>query len=265
MLIAIGAMTAMLGVLLNLLLGLSRVALAMGRRGDLPARLAHVTVAVLIVGMAIAALAGPPYVGRALSQVLRELGSEGMRLVYSDEIVPARLTVAREPAARSGPELLDELLAPHGLAARRVGPDTYAIVRAIAPSPGPGTVGEATAASEPAEAESFAAGDARMDALIDYIDSRLAAPVVLADLARAARVSVRTLNELCRRHHGVTPMELLRNRRLDAVRARLRLQPEMSVTETALALGFGHPGRFSQYYFERFGELPSQTQAKRAS
>src|SRR5690606_13476539 len=31
-----GAMTAMLGVLLNLILGLSRVVLAMGRRGDLP-------------------------------------------------------------------------------------------------------------------------------------------------------------------------------------------------------------------------------------
>jgi AraC-like DNA-binding protein len=124
---------------------------------------------------------------------------------------------------------------------------------------------EAAPASEPADAEPFAAGDARIDALMDYIDARLAAPVVLADLARAARVSVRTLNELCRRHHGVTPMELLRNRRLDAVRTRLRLQPELSVTETALAMGFGHPGRFSQYYFERFGELPSQTQAKRGN
>lgn len=36
-LVALGAMTAMLGVLLNLILGLSRVALAMGRRRDLPA------------------------------------------------------------------------------------------------------------------------------------------------------------------------------------------------------------------------------------
>ncbi len=40
--LAVGAMTAMLGVLLNLLLGLSRVLLAMGRRGDLPRRLAVV-------------------------------------------------------------------------------------------------------------------------------------------------------------------------------------------------------------------------------
>ena len=34
--VAVGAITAMLGVLLNLILGLSRVVMAMGRRGDLP-------------------------------------------------------------------------------------------------------------------------------------------------------------------------------------------------------------------------------------
>ena len=39
--VKVGAVTAMLGVLLNLVLGLSRVWLAMGRRGDMPARLAH--------------------------------------------------------------------------------------------------------------------------------------------------------------------------------------------------------------------------------
>lgn len=38
--VAVGAVTAMLGVLLNLILGLSRVWLAMGRRGDMPERLA---------------------------------------------------------------------------------------------------------------------------------------------------------------------------------------------------------------------------------
>jgi APA family basic amino acid/polyamine antiporter len=60
-LIAVGAITAMLGVLLNLVLGLSRVALAMARRGDLPGGLAAVSGdsprrAVLFVGLGIAAL-----------------------------------------------------------------------------------------------------------------------------------------------------------------------------------------------------------------
>ncbi|HEX2254438.1 MAG TPA: APC family permease [Thermoanaerobaculia bacterium] len=63
-LVAAGALTAMLGVLLNLLLGLSRVLLAMGRRGDAPAALARVDEsastprrAVWVVGFAVAALA----------------------------------------------------------------------------------------------------------------------------------------------------------------------------------------------------------------
>jgi len=61
--IAIGAMTAMLGVLLNLILGLSRVLLAMGRRGDMPgcftdvSRSGSPTAAILAVGVAIGGLA----------------------------------------------------------------------------------------------------------------------------------------------------------------------------------------------------------------
>lgn len=62
-LVAVGAVLAMLGVLLNLVLGLSRVALAMGRRGDLPSQLAKLdargespTVAVVVVGVLIAAM-----------------------------------------------------------------------------------------------------------------------------------------------------------------------------------------------------------------
>jgi APA family basic amino acid/polyamine antiporter len=61
--VSVGAITAMLGVLLNLILGLSRVALAMGRRGDLPPLFARLDrsgstpfVAVVFVGAVIAAL-----------------------------------------------------------------------------------------------------------------------------------------------------------------------------------------------------------------
>jgi APA family basic amino acid/polyamine antiporter len=56
-LVAIGAMTAMLGVLLNLELGLSRVLLAMGRRSDMPRPAANLSVAVVVTGIGIAALA----------------------------------------------------------------------------------------------------------------------------------------------------------------------------------------------------------------
>lgn len=62
-LVAVGAVTAMLGVLLNLVLGLSRVVLAMARRGDLPGKFAEIDAsgatprpAVIVVGAIIAGL-----------------------------------------------------------------------------------------------------------------------------------------------------------------------------------------------------------------
>ena len=60
--VALGAITAMLGVALNLILGLSRMALAMGRRRDMPSALARIDaggsprIAIVAVGIAIAAL-----------------------------------------------------------------------------------------------------------------------------------------------------------------------------------------------------------------
>lgn len=60
--VTVGAITAMLGVLLNLVLGLSRVWLAMGRRGDMPATLAGLsrrgqpTAAILLSGLLVAAV-----------------------------------------------------------------------------------------------------------------------------------------------------------------------------------------------------------------
>ena len=61
--VAVGAVTAMLGVLLNLILGLSRVVLAMGRQGDLPPLFGRLnshgsspSAAVVGVGLAVAGL-----------------------------------------------------------------------------------------------------------------------------------------------------------------------------------------------------------------
>lgn len=60
--VVVGAVTAMLGVLLNLILGLSRVLFAMGRRGDMPPAVGVLseqrepTRAILAIGMFIAAL-----------------------------------------------------------------------------------------------------------------------------------------------------------------------------------------------------------------
>ncbi|WP_395065513.1 AraC family transcriptional regulator [Paraburkholderia silvatlantica] len=98
----------------------------------------------------------------------------------------------------------------------------------------------------------------------NIIADRLGAPWSLNDLAEAAGVSPRVLQIACLRERNTTPIDLLRNMRLDAAHRRLQASSLVSVTETALEFGFGHLGRFSTYYRERFGELPSETCTRRS-
>lgn len=98
---------------------------------------------------------------------------------------------------------------------------------------------------------------ARMQA---YIAQRLGAPVSLLDLARSAGVSVRSLHTLCSERLHAPPMTVLRHARLDAAHRCLR-RGGQTVTEVAYAHGFEHLGRFSAYYRQRFGHLPSDTVA----
>lgn len=103
---------------------------------------------------------------------------------------------------------------------------------------------------------------ARLDRLEAHLDDHLAAPLTLADLAGFAGVGVRTLNAICNELRGCTPMELLRQHRLEVARRRLQTEPGVSVTDVALECGFTHLGRFSAYYRVRFGEPPGDTRLK---
>lgn len=94
-----------------------------------------------------------------------------------------------------------------------------------------------------------------------YIQAHLSSAIALSDVARAAGVSERTLHTHVTRAHGVHPMAWLRLQRLDAARTQLRSGRAHSVAEVARRCGFAHLGRFSAYYRERFGELPSATLA----
>ena len=96
----------------------------------------------MIVLRAGPAAAEPPYRGRSLSDVLNEIGTPSLRLVYSSDVVPARLRVEIEPTVSGGPALLEQLLAPHHLRAEHVGGIVYAVVRA---PPEPETTASAAA------------------------------------------------------------------------------------------------------------------------
>jgi outer membrane receptor protein involved in Fe transport len=92
------------------------------------------------------------YAGRPVTKVLHELGLQGLRLIYSSETVPESLRVLREPVGDTPGEVLAEVLAPHGLEARRLGENAYAIVRAEQPPAAAAAVRETTPAAAPASA-----------------------------------------------------------------------------------------------------------------
>ncbi len=94
----------------------------------------------------------------------------------------------------------------------------------------------------------------------EYMRAHIADPVTITDLAAAAGVSVRSLHDGFRRFRDTTPLEALRDLRLDRARTALtQAGPADSVTSVALAWGFAHLSRFALSYSERFGEKPSDT------
>ncbi|MGN7980759.1 anthranilate 1,2-dioxygenase regulatory protein AndR [Burkholderia sp. 22313] len=93
-----------------------------------------------------------------------------------------------------------------------------------------------------------------------YMEAHFDQPLQIADIARAAETSERTLRTLFLQLHGTSPMRYLRDLRLDRARERLKsAKSRFSVAEIALDCGFTHLGRFAIAYREKFGERPSDT------
>lgn len=94
----------------------------------------------------------------------------------------------------------------------------------------------------------------------DYIQAHTAESITIESLAARAGVSARTLFAGFQRYRGVSPMDYLRQVRLDRVRqALLDHQQTQSITDIAMHWGFNHMGRFAIDYKRRFGESPSET------
>jgi AraC family ethanolamine operon transcriptional activator len=93
---------------------------------------------------------------------------------------------------------------------------------------------------------------------------RLRAAVGEADLCRELGVRGRTLRLAFRERFGMGPMAYYQSLRLNAVRAALKDGGgEVPVAGVARAFGFHHPGKFAGYYRRLFGEVPSETIARR--
>lgn len=97
---------------------------------------------------------------------------------------------------------------------------------------------------------------------IAYMEEHLTEPFSLADVANAARLSPRGLQDAFHRILGRTPTQELRMLRLEAARADLvAADPSDGDTVGGIAQrwGFVHVARFSAAYRERYGESPRET------
>jgi len=95
----------------------------------------------------------------------------------------------------------------------------------------------------------------------EFMRSNIEETITLQDMANAAGISVRSLQNGFRNFRGTTPMAYLRDLRLDHAREELlkSSRTNRSVTDIATAFGFMHLSKFAKYYKIRFGEAPSET------
>jgi AraC-like DNA-binding protein len=101
----------------------------------------------------------------------------------------------------------------------------------------------------------------RLTPVLQFIEANAESDLTPETLARAARVSVRTLHAAFQQQLGESPMAYVRRIRLGRVRAELlRSDPsKVRVTDVAMRWGFMHLSRFAEQYREQFNELPSVT------
>jgi AraC-like DNA-binding protein len=100
-----------------------------------------------------------------------------------------------------------------------------------------------------------------------YIMDNLEKPLSISAIARASFASPSTLYRAFHEVLDETPQSFIRKLRLNRIRRDLATEQEARCTITILAnkWGVGELGRFAGWYRELFGELPSQTRARRMS
>ena len=107
----------------------------------------------------------------------------------------------------------------------------------------------------------FVEGNPCFERVVQFIEENVKRSISLEQLAELALMSPRSLYTMFEKHTGTTPMNYIRNRKLECVRACLSNPTTniRSITEVALDYGFLHLGRFAEKYRSTFGELPSDT------
>lgn len=95
---------------------------------------------------------------------------------------------------------------------------------------------------------------------MQFIDAAYGRPFSAADVAEAAGVSLRALQDAFRKARDESLWQAVQGVRLEKLRAHLMGADETtSVADAVFAAGLGHLGRAAAAYQARFGENPSQT------
>jgi AraC-like DNA-binding protein len=98
----------------------------------------------------------------------------------------------------------------------------------------------------------------------EYLQAHAHEPISVDQLAALSGVSLRSLYAGFKQFCGVSPMQYLKQLRLERARAELMGHTQIdTVAGIALRWGFDHLGRFAIDYKKRFGESPSQTLRRR--
>jgi AraC-like DNA-binding protein len=108
------------------------------------------------------------------------------------------------------------------------------------------------------------AGPSAVRRAVAFIDEHAGEPIGLTEIAAAARLGPRALQEAFRRHRGTTPTAYLRRVRLERAHRDLQgADPTAGATVAAIATrwGFAHHGRFAALYRNEYGGAPSETLA----
>lgn len=112
----------------------------------------------------------------------------------------------------------------------------------------------------PTPAEPSATGP--VAAALDLIRSRLARPIVVAEIATGVGMSERHLRRLFQQELGVSVVAAIADCRLQ--QARRLLSMRFPVARAAANVGIADPTRFSRLFRRRYGETPRAYQAREA-
>jgi AraC-like DNA-binding protein len=192
-----------------------------------------------------------------LGQVAATAGTPRQEPIRFAGLLPGRMAATRQLTAtiaflatslRDRPEVMAE-----PLVAGSAGRLLAATVLSTFPS---------TATLDPTIEDRRDAHPATLRRALAFIEDNADRDISVAEIAAAARVTIRALQYAFRRHCDSTPMRHLRTVRLQhAHEELLAADPATGVTVTEIAArwGFFHPGRFAWQYRAAYGRPPHQT------